>query len=269
MPTDARSELEQIQGWMQSFLISPETNPVKASDFINDSRRLSAARHLNIYRQSYIARLRECMKNQFSALNYALGEELFQMFAEQYLDACPSASYTLNDLGKKFPSYLENTRPDAESEEKESWIDFIIALADFEYSLSEIFDQHAAEQIVLADDSASDEELKLVPVFHLFQHPYPVCRYYLDVVKKKNPELPFEEKTFCAVARCRYRLELLEINPAQYFFLEKILGGIPVEEAKIHTISEFSFDPKKFEILWQIWRKAFIGLDFFMINNLP
>lgn len=263
MPTDAQSELAQIQNWMQSFLISPEPNPVKAADFINDSSRLSAARHLNIYRQSYIARLRECMKNQFSALNYALGEELFQMFAEQYLDAYPSNSYTLNTLGKNFPSYLEETRPDAESEEKESWIDFIIALANFEFSLSEIFDEHAEEENVLADESVPDEALKLVRVFHLFQHPYPVCRYYLDVVKKKNPELPFEENTWCAVTRCHYRLGLLEINPAQYFFLEKLRRGLSVEEAKIYTIRKFSLDPKKFENLWDMWRKSFIDSNFF------
>ena len=122
---------------MQSILISPEINFANAKDFINDSSRLSAEIHLSIYRQSYIARLRECMKNQFSALAFALGEELFQMFADQYLESYPSGSYTLNNLGKNFPAFLEETRPDAESEEKESWIDFIIELAKFEYSLSE------------------------------------------------------------------------------------------------------------------------------------
>ncbi|HEX9962715.1 MAG TPA: DNA-binding domain-containing protein, partial [Pyrinomonadaceae bacterium] len=105
MLTDTQFTLSQIQNWMQSALVEPGS-PTQPEDFINESSRLSAARHLNIYRQSYIARLRECMKNQFSALAFALGVELFQMFADQYLDAYPSDSYTLNNLGKKFPDFL-------------------------------------------------------------------------------------------------------------------------------------------------------------------
>jgi hypothetical protein len=265
MPIATQANLARIQKWMQSVLISPEANFADSKDFINDSSRLSAESHLKIYRQSYIARLRECMKNQFSALAFALGEDLFQMFADQYLESYPPSSYTLNNLGRQFPDFLEKNRPDAGSEEKESWIDFIIELANFEYSLSVIFDERAGEEIVLADDSAPDEKLKLIPVFYLFQHTYPVCRYYLDVVKKKNPELPFEEKTFCAVTRHNYRLGLLEINSAQYFFLEELLGGKSVANAKIHTINKFGFDTNKFESLWQMWRKNFIAADFFSL----
>lgn len=266
MPTNAQNNIAQIQNWMQTILISPEFNSKNAADFINASSRLSAERHLRIYRQSYIARLRECMKNQFSALAFALGEELFQMFADQYLEAFPSHSYTLNDLGKNFAAYLEETRPDADSEEKESWIDFMIELASFEYSLSVIFDEHADDKILLANDSTLDESLKLIPVFHIFRHTYPVCRYYLDVVNKSDPELPFERKSFCAVTRYNYRLGLLEINPAQYFFLEKLLGGESISEAKNQTIKQFGFDAEEFKNIWQKWRKNFIAADFFRCN---
>lgn len=263
MPTETNSELEKIQNWLQSVLISPEINTAQAGNFINDSQRLTATRHLSIYRQSYIARLRECMKNQFSALAFALGEELFQMFADQYLNAYPSNSYTLNNLGKNFPAFLEETRPDAESEEKESWIDFIIELANFEYSLSVIFDEHDDENFVLADDSTPAEALKLIPVFHLFRHTYPVCRYYLDVVKKREPELPFEEESFCVVSRYNYRLSLLEINPAQFYLLEKLSNGETLANAQEDLISNFNFDKAKFENVWQVWRKNFIAAGFF------
>lgn len=263
MSSDAQTNLSQIQNWMQSVLISPEIKHAKPEDFINDSNRLNAERHLQIYRQSYIARLRECMKNQFSALAFALGEELFQMFADQYLESYPSGSYTLNNLGKKFPDFLEETRPDAESEEKESWIDFIIELAKFEYSLSVIFDEHADENFVLANESTIDENLQLIPVFHLFHHTYPVCRYYLDVVNKNAPELPFEEETFCVVSRYNYRLRLLEINPAQYYFFEKIASGESVANAKNYLVEKFNFDAEKLENVWQTWRKHFIESQIF------
>ena len=250
---------------MQSVLVEPNSGAAKPDQFINESSRLTAARHLNIYRQSYTARLRECMKNQFSALAYALGEELFQMFADQYLDIHPSDSYTLNDLGEKFPDFLEETRPDAEAEEKESWIDFMIELARFEYSLSEMFDEYAEEEIVLADNSAPDEALKLIPVFQIFQHTYPVCRFYLDVIQQRKPELPFEEPSFCAVTRNNYRLSLLEIKPAQYHFLELLTKGNSIAEAKNNFINKYGFDEKKFEKAWKIWRQTFIEAGFFCI----
>lgn len=263
MPTDTQFDLTQIQNWMQTVLISPENQSANPENFIKDSSRLTAARHLNIYRQSYIARLRECMKNQFSGLAYALGEELFQMFADQYLDFYPSDSYTLNNLGKNFPAFLQETRPDAGAEEKESWIDFIVELARFEYSLSVIFDENAEEEIVLADDSAPDEALKLIPVFHLFRHKYPICRYYLNVVKKRKPELPYEETSFCAVTRNDYRLGLLEIKPAQYYFLERLTKGESIVKAKDYCINIYGFDVKEFDNVWNIWRSNFIAAGFF------
>lgn len=269
MPTDAQKNLARIQSWMQDVLISPEFNSANVSDFISHSSRLSAERHLRIYRQSYIARLRDCMKNQFSALAFALGEDLFQMFADQYLETYPSHSYTLNDLGKNFAAYLQETRPDADSAEKESWIDFMIELANFEYSLSVIFDEYADEETVSADESTPEKSLKLAPVFRLFRHTYPVCRYYLDVVNKNTPELPFEEESFCVVSRCNYRLSLLEINPAQYYFLEKLTNGISIAEAKISLIEEFNFDKDKFENVWQMWRKKFIASEFFHVTAIP
>lgn len=259
--------LAQMQDWMQSALIQQNGRiaPVSPENFINESNRLSAARHLSIYRQSYVARLRECMRNQFSALAYGLGEELFQMFADQYLNAYPSDSYTLIDLGKKFPDFLEETRPDKEQEEKESWIDFLIELARFEYTLSVIFDEHADEKINLAVESAPDEKLKLVPTFRLFYHSYPVCRYYLDVTRKKAPELPFEEDSYSVVTRNNYRLSLLEIKAAQYHFLERLVKGDSIAEAKEYFVNIYGFDAKRLDNAWKQWKKTFISAGFFRI----
>jgi hypothetical protein len=261
MSIEKQFTLSQIQNWMQSTLMRQDAG-VEPENLVKESSRLTAARHLNIYRQSYIARLRECMKNQFSALAYALGEDLFQMFADQFLDAYPSASYTLNELGAKFPDYLEQTRPDAGLEEKEDWIDFIIELARFEYALSEIFDAHA-EEPKAADEATPDKALKIRPVFRLFQHRHPVCKYYLDVVKKREPELPFEEESFCAVTRSDYRLSLLELKRGQYYFLERLSKGDSIAETKKYFVNLHNLYPTKMDAMWQEWRKQFLAAGFF------
>ena len=266
MNKSTQFSLTQIQNWMQSALIQPngQIPALNPENLINKTSRLTAARHLGIYRQSYIARLRDCMKNQFSALAYALGEELFQMFADQYLDAFPSDSYTLNELGRKFPDFLEETRPDREQEEKESWIDFIIELARFEYTLSVIFDADAPEIRIAAEDTP-DEKLKLAPLFQIFYHRYPVCRYYLDVTRKKAPELPFEEDSYCAVTRNNYRLSLLEIKAAQYHFLERLAKGDSISEAKEYFVNIYGFNAQQLGNAWEQWRKSFITAGFFRL----
>ena len=264
MPAGNQPTLAQIQKLMQSALVR-QGGAASDSDpelLFNESSRLTAARHLNIYRYSYVARLRECMKNQFSALAYALGEELFQMFADQYLDAYPSDSYTLNELGGRFPRFLQETRPDAGLEEKESWIDFMIQLADFEYTLSVIFDAQSDDESRPADESTPDEDLKLNPLLRLFQHPYPICRYYLDVTRKREPELPLAEDSYCVVTRNDYRLRLLEIKPAQYHFLRVLGRENSVGKAKEQLVSSYGFDAQRLDHAWGMWRKTFIGEGF-------
>ncbi len=245
--------------------VSPASEFIEVNLFVNSSERLSAIRHLDIYRHSYIARLRAVMKNQFGALAYALGDDLFQQFADQYLDSNPSDSYTLNTLGAKFPAFLEATRPDANLEQKESWPDFMIELAAFEYALSEIFDEHSTwvEQMPMQD--TPDELLKPAPIFRVFHHHFPICNYYLNFTQGKNPELPFPEESFCAVSRRDYKLGLFTIRIGQYYFLQSMLQGNSFQQAKDEIIRAFKFDPAEVERIWPEWKRNFITSGFLCV----
>jgi hypothetical protein len=262
--------LVELQNWMQGMLVKyvPVTNSrggeaIRVEEMVNSSKRLNATHHLDIYRHSYIARLRACMQNQFSVLAYALGTDLFEAFADQYLDTYPSESYTLNTLGENFATFLEETRPDAAFDEKEDWPDFMIELAGFEYALSVIFDEHAEEQNHVATAETPDDQLKLAPVFHLFQHQYPVCKYYLDFSQQQDPELPFPEESYCVVTRRNYKLGLFTIRAAQYYFLLSMQQGKSVDEAKQGLTNNFNFAPQKVDTIWPEWKRNFIASGFF------
>jgi hypothetical protein len=258
--------LPQIQNWMQGMLVQHVAvvgDDMEVNDIVRSSKRLSAVNHLDVYRHSYIARLRACMQTQFSALSYALGAQLFQSFADQYLDANPSGSYTLNTLGEKFADFLQQTRPDAGDEQKETWPDFMIELADFEYSLSVIFDQHAIENNTVPAEDTPDELLKLIPVVRLFKHRFPVCQYYLQFNQGNEPHLPFPEESFCAVTRRDNKLGLFTIKGAQYYFLAAMQQGRSVKEAGDELIKTFHFDKAKFAAIWPAWKKNFITSGFF------
>ena len=169
--------LAEIQKWMQSMLINPyqkKSEKETVDEMVESSNRLNAKDHLAIYQRSYVARLRDCMNKQFSALAYALGEDLFRAFADEYLQLYPSTSYNLINLGEKFPQFLEETRPDKEQEIKEDWPDFMIELAQFEYAINIVFEEKAEESYQLATEETPENQLLLIPVLYAFHFQHPI-----------------------------------------------------------------------------------------------
>jgi len=252
-----------IQQWMQEQLLYPKVRD-DYEDFVKSTSKLSAKQHLQIYQRSYIARLRECMITQFPALSHALGKELFTEFVDLYLQEYPSKSYTLGDLGQYFGKFLDETRPDKDAEVKESWPDFMIELADFEYAINIIFDEKADEQHKKATVETHEEDLQLVPVFHLFQHQFPISLYYKEVVNDRNPDLPFEQESFCVLLRRDYRLGLFELHKVQYYFLAKLKETNSVSTTKQFFIEQHKFEAMELEKYWQQWKAKWLEEGFFV-----
>ncbi|RYY99436.1 MAG: DUF2063 domain-containing protein [Chitinophagaceae bacterium] len=210
---------EALQRWLQEAILSSSAD---AGAVVQASRRMTAGQHLAIYRRSYAARLRECMQQQFSALAFALGPDLFRAFADEYLQVYPSQSYTLNELGRRFPAFLESTRPDADAAEREWWPDFMIELAEFEFALQEVFDAPVVE----AGPALVDPQLKL------FRHAFPVCAYYLAFCRKEEPELPLPEPSFAAVTRLDLRLQIVPLAADEHHFLQALQDKVPLQTAR-------------------------------------
>lgn len=253
----------QIQQWMQHQLLNPQFRN-DYEDYVKPTSKLSAKQHVQIYQRSYIARLRNCMVTQFPALSHALGNELFLQFADLYLRLYPSKSYTLGDLGQHFGKFLEETRPDKDAEVKESWPDFMIELAEFEFSVNIIFDEKADENRQKATTETKESALQLVPVFHLFKHEYPISLYYKEVVNDRDPALPFEQESHCVLLRQNYRLGLFELSPVQYHFLAKLKESKSIAETKQFFVAHHNIDKEELENYWQQWKAKWLEEGFFI-----
>lgn len=263
--------LPKFQEWMQQLLLDPfqqtEINPSDIlpknlnalEDVIHHSEKLAARDHLAIYQRSYIARLRNCMATQFSALEYALGEDIFTAFADDYLASRPSYNYNLGLLGKHFPEYLEINRPDRESPQKEDWINFVIELAQFEYDLGTIFEQKAEEEYSLANSETPEENLQLVPICELFRFDFPVRPFYSDFKNGKNPNLPFEQETFCVVLRHNFKLAVFDLHKEQFEFLQLVKNGLTIPQAKTTFIQNHPEHAENFSRVWNNWKSRWIG----------
>jgi hypothetical protein len=224
--------------------------PDRVEQVVDPSKRRTSIERIEVYANAYYARLLECLRDEFPALLHAVGEEIFDGLAFGYLQAYPSTSYTLANLGGHFVQFLEETRPrdeedtetrpTDEGEECPSWPDFMIDLARLERTYSEIFDGPGTERLKLlgAEDIQSiqpDEwpSARLVPVacLRLLFLRYPVQEYATGVRKKADPPFPDPQPTWLAVSRIDYVVRRWTLSQVQYDLLAALIAGQTVGQA--------------------------------------
>lgn len=263
----ASAQLNEIQSWMQTQLLHPsELTKEETETYIKPSSKLTARQHLAIYQRSYIARLRACMQAQYTGLSYALGPQIFDQFTDFYLNNHPSKSYTLGDLGDQYAHFLAETRPDKDETVKETWPDFMIELAEFEYLINDAFDQKSNEDIELVKTENTDQEFKLLPIFHILTYQFPISVFYKAVINNHQPELPQMQTSYTILLRKNYQLGLFEINEGQYHFLKHFESNNSVDAAKNYMVNHFGIPAKKMDLFWKEWRQAWIEQGFFQVN---
>ncbi len=263
--------LRGMQEWMQNALINPrsvEHGEVAAR--LAPSNRLSASERLAIYQRSYISRLRICLAEQFPASRHALGAELFDQFANVYLAKAPSDSYTLYELGRRFPTFLEETRPDKGKPEKdrETWVNFMIDLATYERSLFELFDAPGHEGKPWPTSSTPDEALVLQPCFSLGAYRFPVANYYHNVTDQSEPQLPPVTESFVAITRSDYFTSSFPITKPHYQFLLALQKTQSVEISLGYVADKLNVPKETVDASWknQI-RDHWISKCFFVDRN--
>jgi hypothetical protein len=256
-------ELLDIQKWMQSSLIDPKLENIDLVDhYVSPSKTLTAHQRLAIYQRSYYSRLIECMREQFKALRHTLGDDLFDDFSRLYLKAKPSSSPSLADLGKDFPNFLNKTRPDKDN--PELWIDFMIAMAQFECDLYRIFDQEGSEGKTLADKNTLNENLKLQKCFSIHTYPFDVNTYYQQVAQKNNPEISRTNKIYIAFVRTNYQVYIINLTAIQYQFLESLQKGEAVLDILQRFSTESGLPINTINKEWLQWKNTWVEKGLFL-----
>lgn len=247
-------ELDQVQRWMQAVITHPgeiedglasddarsqlDVSPDNLGHVITRSQALSAADRLRVYGNAYYARLLECLREEFAVLAHALGQELFDEFATGYLQAYPSRSYTLNQLGANFPRFLAETCPTGD--DNSGWTAFVIDLATLERTFSEVFDGPGPESrtplsaddlLATPSDRWVDARLVLTTEFRLMELRSPVHEYIRSVRRKEDPSPPAAAETLLAIHRRDYIVRRHALTRPQFALLEAIHLGATVGSA--------------------------------------
>jgi hypothetical protein len=252
----AEPDLRTLQHWIHAFITRTGEPPFLAGarhgerlpassagveQVITRSSSLSAYDRLAIYRHAYLARLQDCLRIEYPVLLLTLGEELFALFTNAYLQQYPSRSYTLNRLGENFPRYLADSRPDAAAPEsaRESWPDLIVELATFERAFAEVFDGEGNEGKPLADrarllalppEALLRARFKTVAGFRIFSFRYPIAGYFKAARNKEKPELPQPCRSYVALMRRDYVVRVHELAEIQYALLSGVSAGRTLHE---------------------------------------
>jgi hypothetical protein len=255
--------LEATQRWLHDALIFPRrVDPGAAARLLASSPRLGAAEGLAIYQRGYFLRIAACMREQFPALRHALGEALFDDFVADYIRERPPESHTLYDLGRRFPDWLDESRPDRD--EREDWVDFMIALARFERQLFALFDAAGHEGKPFAGAATPDRRLRLQPCFALAAFRFPVAAYYHSVRLKQEPLPPPAGASFVALVRTDYVTRTIPLGEAHYHLLAAIAAGGTVADGIAAAALRLALAPAEIRRSWRAVRRRWLDLGFFI-----
>lgn len=278
--TDRPVNLSTLQRWMQSVIQHPgqvtvgieqpaaqsslALPPTELSKVILPSSQQTSAQRLQIYADAYLARLLEVLTHEYPTLQHALGAELFAGFALQYLQAHPSTSYTLSQLGARFPEYLAATRP-ARDANTPDWSDFLVDCCRLERLYAEVFDgpgperQPAPTQAGRADlrqDQFLELRFRLVDWVRLIDLQFPVHDYITAVRQGSSPEIPAPAATWLVVTRRDYRVRRFAVSHGEFCLLREFQRGATVIEA-LQTLATLSQDtlptPEEIEVWFRDW----------------
>jgi len=239
--------LRVVQQWLQSVLQHPAgvmagaqamQDQIASADIsrvITSSARQTPAERLAIYGRAYWARLLDCLSAEFPAVKVAAGDEAFTGFAAGYLQARPSTSHSLSDLGGGFSQYLSETRPTRSTVESlPDYADFLIDLAALERCYSEVFDLAGPERTTSLSSAAvaaispaefATSRLQLHATVRLMALRFPCQEYASAVRQSRELRIPAPRPSWLIVYRQNYVVRRWSVPRWQFELLAGLRAG--------------------------------------------
>jgi hypothetical protein len=226
---------------MQTTLADGRTMSAEAERYVKANSRLSALERLELYNRQYWFRIIGAFQEDFPALQAVVGRKKFEALTIAYLDAHPSRSFTLRNLGSQLETWL-GANPAMAGRRPALAID----TARVEWAYVEAFD--GEDQAVLtAEDIAGLNEssrLALQPHVQLLELEYPVDDLVIAVHKGRVraeaasqamqgvareprhaiPQVP-KRTTYLALHRFELSVYYKRLSAAEYAVLQALREG--------------------------------------------
>ena len=225
------------------------------------SKRLSGMQRARIYRDMYPLRAQDALQADFPCIFEFFEEEEQWDIVIGYIGKYPSRSFTLDDLGDSFPSYIEVKRGAAFGE-----------LALFEKKIALLFDK--GEPIKLNQEMFSEATadcwltavLEKADSVELCSFEHNIANIYSSWYEG-NKVFAFEKKPcFSLLSVCDHKVIRTELRQWQYWLLKLLFNGIPLGEAfyELYANQMIGEDPAAIFEIFRDWipKKVFKNISF-------
>jgi hypothetical protein len=226
----------------------------EASTFIKPNDRLSSFERLEIYNRQYWFRLFSSFEEDFPGLKSMVGARRFEKLMRAYLEANPSRSFSLRNLGSSLVAWLR-------SNPQYTMTDDATAMAALEWAHIEAFDNEkrpslTAEEVASIDDNS---RLALQPYLRLVEAPSAVDDALIAVrdasagaaaqasnavsihlVRRTRSRKPAPGKICLAVHRYEDSVYYKRLAREDYLLLQAIESGASLGEAIEASFQESS-----------------------------
>lgn len=236
--------LADLQALFASALAEPDK--IGIEDWIR-TEDISAGRRIAVYRNNSRISQTEALAGIYPAIQQLVGEEFFEHMAEYYGAKYPSTSGDLRDYGESLAQFLSAFEPAAQ-------LPYLPDVARLEWAWHECFHAattKAADSAVLkslANEAAENARLSLIPASRLLISDYPIARIWEFAL---NPSQQQEKLDLDAlgdsrllIARSADSVNVMELTPGQFFWLDLINAGVTLEtlfEQTMHSYPDFDF----------------------------
>lgn len=234
------SRLAEIQ---QQFMQALQGgNPAEFSDSVVTQGRVSTLTRIDIYRNAYHLRLKECIEIDHEILGFYLGDELFDEMVMGYIAACPSQQTSLRYFAEQLPDFLVRTAPFSEHP-------VLAELARFERYLLTAFD--APDVSIASADMLGQIPAQDWPQLHFRLHPS-VQRYQSDwnaveiwqaLKRKQTPPAASMLEQYWLIWRNAERLtEFSSLNACERIMLEGMIEGLDYADLCEQLVNHLPID---------------------------
>ena len=198
-----------------------------------------ATLRLNIYRNNVIFSLSSAIGDLYPIVKRLIGDECFNQAAIDFVRRYPPSHSALVFYGEGFIEFIK-TYPACVT------LEYLTDVAKLEYYSHSVFHETDSDNLdpallaQVAPEQLGQLVFKLQPADRLFKSPWPVEAIWQENLKQQPQFIELEHTSgdYLLIYRQDFEVQVVNLNPHCYHFIEQLMLGHNISEAWQHTVQQ-------------------------------